>query len=427
MPVTHWRHLGKDILWRKLESILKIQCLTSSKMESIFSKIPNIGDKIIRELDNQSLVKCKEVQKSWYNFINTEKILWFRMIQNYIGVDNEFLTAWRTVLKKAPADFVSHVAITTQKFYEKPKIPQISPIHVAASHGNLYLFQQMMVKLANMNQKEMCGKNHPLFVAVRKGHYNICKFIVATADDKNPTRPDGVTPLLLAAQLGEYEICKLIISNVDNKNPAMHNGVTPLFVAAQNGYYEICKLIIANVENKNPARNDGETPLTIATSNGNLKICELILAHVDNKNPARSDGVTLLHIAAEIGHCEIFNLIFKSLGKNNLNPRNNQGSTPLHIASMNGHLTICKMILEEVNDKNPARDDGCTPLHLAADSGHLEIFKFISEKVRVKNPKTNNGVTPQELASKYCHLIHSTQENMSISSMIWTSIKNVWK
>ena len=84
-------------------------------MESIFSKIPDIGDKIIRELDNQSLVKCKEVQRSWYNFINEEKVLWFRMIQNYIGDDNEFLTAWRKVLKRAPIDFVIRLAIATQK------------------------------------------------------------------------------------------------------------------------------------------------------------------------------------------------------------------------------------------------------------------------------------------------------------------------
>ena len=59
-------------------------------MESILEKIPDLGDKIIKELDNQTLVKCKEVQRSWNKFINKEKILWFRMIQKYIGVKNEF-------------------------------------------------------------------------------------------------------------------------------------------------------------------------------------------------------------------------------------------------------------------------------------------------------------------------------------------------
>ena len=86
-------------------------------MESIFSKIPDLGEKIFKELDNQSLVKCKEVQRSWYNFINEEKFQWLRMIQNYIGDNNEFKTAWRKVLKKAPVDFVTYVAISTQQYY----------------------------------------------------------------------------------------------------------------------------------------------------------------------------------------------------------------------------------------------------------------------------------------------------------------------
>ena len=60
----------------------------------MLSKIPDLGDKIFRELDNQSLVKCKEVQSLWYNFINEEKVLWFRMIQNYIGDVHEFSTVW---------------------------------------------------------------------------------------------------------------------------------------------------------------------------------------------------------------------------------------------------------------------------------------------------------------------------------------------
>ena len=90
-------------------------------------------------------------------------------------------------------------------------------------------------------------------------------------------------------------------------------------------------------------------------------------------------------------------------------------------------VEICKMILEEVDDKNPAMDDGWTPLHLAAKNGHLEIYKLISKNVSVKNPKTNSGVTAQELASKYCPLIHTPTANISILSLIWTRIKNLWK
>ena len=91
--------------------------LISFRMERIFLKIPDLAEKIFKELDNQSLVKCKEVQRSWYNFINEEKVLWFRIIQNYIRKDNEFLQAWRKVLTKTPVDFVKQVALATEQFY----------------------------------------------------------------------------------------------------------------------------------------------------------------------------------------------------------------------------------------------------------------------------------------------------------------------
>ena len=94
---------------------IKIAPLISFRMESVFLKIPDLGEKIFKELDNQSLVECKEVQRSWYNFINEEKVLWFRLIQNYISDDNEFLAAWRKVLTKAPVEFVIQVALATQQ------------------------------------------------------------------------------------------------------------------------------------------------------------------------------------------------------------------------------------------------------------------------------------------------------------------------
>ena len=316
-------------------------------MESIFAKIPDLGEKIFKELDNQSLVKCKEVQRSWYNFVIEEKVLFFRMIQNYIGDDNEFLTAWRKVLRKAPVDDVSQIAFATQLLPAKYIKNGLSPIHMAANDGNLDLYQQIMLKLAGMNKTDIFGTVDPLFHAAFRGHYNICKHIIENVDEKNPAMPDGVTPLMLAAQNGHYEICKLIISNVDDKNPAMHNGVTPLFMAVLQGHYQICKLIVSNVNDTNPARNDGVTPLFIAAYKGHYEICKLIITNVDDKNPTRNDGITPLYIAAERGHYEIFKLIFESLGDTNKTPRTDEGFAPLHTAAWNGHLKICKVILED--------------------------------------------------------------------------------
>ena len=136
-------------------------------MESVFVKIPVLGDKIIRELDNSSLVKCKEVKRSWYNFIKAEKILWFRKIQNCIGDENKFSKARKKLLTKVSSDLVMQVAIGCQQACATFQIfnIQISPIHMAAAAGNLDLYQLIMLKLAGMNQTDIFGKVPPIFPA----------------------------------------------------------------------------------------------------------------------------------------------------------------------------------------------------------------------------------------------------------------------
>ena len=180
-------------------------------MVSVFAKVPVLGGKIIRELDNSSLVKCKEVKRSWYNFINQEKILWFRKI--FKGLEK--------LLTKAPSDFVMQVAIACHQAHATFQIfnIQISPIHMAAAVGNLDLYQLIMLKLAGMNQTDMFGKVPPIFPAALRGNYDICKFIIENVDHKNIAMPhNGSTPLHTAAKNGCYEICQLLILNVNEKN-----------------------------------------------------------------------------------------------------------------------------------------------------------------------------------------------------------------
>ena len=62
-------------------------------MDNLFAKIPLLGNKILRELNNQTLVKFREVKKSWQLFINEEKILWVRIKNFKLGPSSdEFLS-----------------------------------------------------------------------------------------------------------------------------------------------------------------------------------------------------------------------------------------------------------------------------------------------------------------------------------------------
>ena len=58
-------------------------------LDEIFWKFPHIGEQIIEKLDNKSLVKCKEVNALWLNFINEGKAVMIRIIQQMICIETE--------------------------------------------------------------------------------------------------------------------------------------------------------------------------------------------------------------------------------------------------------------------------------------------------------------------------------------------------
>ena len=116
-------------------------------MENLFEKIPKVGEQILRQLDNQSLVRSKDVNGSWYKFINSEKVLWLRIIQRCVGSGNDFLEAWKKVLTKSPVDFLIQLSIAVLQLHvEDPEI-QFSPIHVAICNGSLEFYNQVHARL----------------------------------------------------------------------------------------------------------------------------------------------------------------------------------------------------------------------------------------------------------------------------------------
>ena len=51
-------------------------------MEQAFLRFPHLSENIFDSLDNKSLVDSKEVSKSWYFYLDTQKFLQIRIIKN---------------------------------------------------------------------------------------------------------------------------------------------------------------------------------------------------------------------------------------------------------------------------------------------------------------------------------------------------------
>ena len=53
-------------------------------MDDWYLRFPHVRSIIIANLDRESIVKCRLVNKSWKNSIDNDKHLWCGMIRNYM-------------------------------------------------------------------------------------------------------------------------------------------------------------------------------------------------------------------------------------------------------------------------------------------------------------------------------------------------------
>ena len=296
-------------------------------MNAIFSRFPHIGDTIFMNLSVGELADCREVDRTWMQFINSQ-----RVYQAHI----------RQVLHDKAVPFYIQNGI----FNPEEK----TPIHAAAIVGHTKVFERLWDDEIRL---------HFPFLTPKLGYPNI----------------QGIqrrinSPLHFAASLGHSTICSYILDSVKNLGMS-------LFVCKEDGEIQIRNLI--------PRNSSGDTPLHKAAENNNAKkIFELILPllHCD-KNPKNNhSGVTPLHLAAKHGHLDICEYIIDLITPNEVAAESQNSWTALHHAAEKGHTQICQLIIGKVQNPHPRIPgftvygilipDGRTPRHLARINGHNE-------------------------------------------------------
>ena len=67
-------------------------------MDIICSKFPALGQQIFCNLDNENLIKCKNLSKTWSEFIEKEKFIQIRFITKYITNHKDYKDIWKVEL-----------------------------------------------------------------------------------------------------------------------------------------------------------------------------------------------------------------------------------------------------------------------------------------------------------------------------------------
>ena len=248
-------------------------------MEHLWLRIPHILEQINELLDDESLIKCKEVSRIICSIIQNQKsgkFLTTRMIQCYVKNPGEFSTDWRIIFQKLPAERLSEFGILVKDFYKG--FPSRfdnswSPMHIAAERGHLdyckFIAKVSFTKIYKLS---------PLLFSAQAGHLEVSKFLYKEDEDNNHRRNQfQLTAQYLAAKNGYLEIYKFLHEKSNDINPVMQELVTPLHLAAQYGHFQVCKYIHDNTMFVRPRRSDSMTPFFLATHRGHFKVARLLI------------------------------------------------------------------------------------------------------------------------------------------------------
>ena len=389
-------------------------------MEDLCYRFPHVVSMILKDLDNQSLIKSMEANRELNNFLSNDRIYWIRVLLHYKTNFMQFKESWRRSLCQVPAVKSKELAIAADDFFKYRKSrfdKQWSPLHISAHNGSLEIYKYISKKCGCINHVGDNGVT-AIHMAAGEGHLEIVKFIIdnlqnqnqpavqgmAFGDqiDKNPRKADGRTPLHFAALNGHFETCKFILKLLTNKNPRDKEGLTPLHEAALEGHDKVYELIMEDLEDKNPGDNFGVTPLHWASYFNHPKTVKLIMCHLQDKNPEGMVGVTPLQVAAEFGHLEVVKLFVEHPDVKILC----DGSyTLLHSAARYGNHALCKLLIENSEHKNYVDKSGWTPLHYAAINGHFAIcellFPYFGDKCYFNNVWTLGHFAMKNGDSRY--------------------------
>ena len=177
-------------------------------MEEVFLRFSHLGQDVFYCLDNEDLVKCRNVSRSWKIFIDNAKFSSKRIIKSFFTKPkNDFETA----LEEATLQVMKEMASIIQKFCQLWKSP-MSELHQAAIFGDTMIFREIFDDSLNWR---LHGVNlSPLALAAGKGYLRIYKLVQENVQNIKKTDLGylaGTTPLHIAIETDSYEIALLVM------------------------------------------------------------------------------------------------------------------------------------------------------------------------------------------------------------------------
>ncbi|KAJ3125939.1 hypothetical protein HK098_008019 [Nowakowskiella sp. JEL0407] len=289
-----------------------------------------------------------------------------------------------------------------------------TPLHHAASLGNIEIVEMLLDKGANPNSGDNTGRT-PLFIAACDNQPDVVKLLVKRGADIDLGNKDRVTALASALFRENLEMVQLLHDLGADLTAVWACGCTALLHSAIEGKLEAVRVLIElDVDIHYGDRKNGMTALHLAALRGHLEIVKLLIKNGASPNVPSFDMLTPLHNAASNNHVEVLKYLCE-VGGDVGACTVNEHLTPLHYSSKRGYVESSKYLLEMGADVNAQSTSSSltfdvplpdwSPLHLAARRGHLNVVKLLLDyNADVDCLGGSNLTTPLQQACKRCHV-----------------------
>ena len=154
-------------------------------MDELIRRFPHIAKQISEQLDNNSLAKCREVKKSWLQFIDEKSLPWIRIVEipRILNFQNTYLHIAANRGQVAMFEYLfQNEAIKNPKHLEGT-----TPFHLACKYGHFKIAEMLINKfneldtesrnLLELNSKDKFGHNG-FHWACMKGHFKIVDMLL---------------------------------------------------------------------------------------------------------------------------------------------------------------------------------------------------------------------------------------------------------
>jgi ankyrin repeat protein len=256
----------------------------------------------------------------------------------------------------------------------------------------------------------------PFLFAVRGGHIDTVKVLLAAGADPNEALADGTSALIVATTNARYELGALLIDKGANVNwdaqgwtalhqvawtrrPNIHK--TPAAVPSGNmDSLTFVKYLIAHGANPNARetkeprdgnlgklRRIGATPYLLAAKSADTELMRCLMVNGADATLMTAEHITPLEVAAGVGvyrvsespgsnedAFEAVKLAYE-LGSRDINWVDDNGNTAMHGAALRGSNAIVQFLFDKGAKLDVTNKIGWTPLTIAEGIFYPDVFK----------------------------------------------------